>query len=161
MPTPTYTPLANVTVAVAAASITFSSIPATYRDLVLVVESGSTIAGNDRNIRFNSDSGGNYFVVEMNGSGIAPASSATSSRTSGYIGYNNSTARTTSITQLLDYSATDKHKTSLSRFTDGSSFTGAMCNRWANTAAITSVTVFPSSSTFAAGSTFALYGIAS
>ena len=45
MPTPTYTPLATVTLGTSAASVTFSSIPATYRDLILIFDgtgSGST-----------------------------------------------------------------------------------------------------------------------
>jgi hypothetical protein len=57
MPTPTYTPLATVTLGTTAASVTFSSIPATYRDLIFVLSG----LGGSANItlRYNGDSGSN------------------------------------------------------------------------------------------------------
>jgi hypothetical protein len=63
-----------------------------------------------------------------------------------------------SILQIMDYSATDKHKSALTRTTHTSqSVVEALASRWANTAAITSLAV--SGGTFNVGSTFALYGI--
>jgi len=62
---------------------------------------------------------------------------------------------------ILDYSATDKHKSGLWRV-DAPSQDGtlAMASRYASTSAITSMKVFGSASkTFPAGSTFALYGV--
>ena len=59
MPTPTYTPLANVTLGAAASSVTVGSIPATYRDVICVVvaEGSTTLQGR---IRLNSDTGSAY-----------------------------------------------------------------------------------------------------
>ena len=60
----------------------------------------------------------------------------------------------------MDYSATDKHKTMLSRGGSSSFGVGMNAGRWANTSAVTSVLVIGQSGLdFAAGSTFYLYGI--
>jgi hypothetical protein len=152
MPTPTYTPLATVTLGSSASSVTFSSIPATYRDLILVIR-GSLNAGVG-SIRFNGDSGANYTRVGMYGDG---SSAVSYSGTSAEV-FNNPI---TSIMQIFDYSATDKHKTYLDRDAVPSFAAIAMAGRWANTAAITTVAVIGTGGTFDSGTTFNLYGIAS
>ena len=166
MPTPTYTPLATVTLGTTASSVTFSSIPATYRDLILVASftqsSGSTTAG----VRFNSDTGTNYSYVSMVGSGAGATSSNATSQALIFVPFVSSTASTPvfSITQVMDYSATDKHKTvlnrdSATRSSDSSFATTAQANRWANTSAITNLQIFMQAGNFNSGSTFNLYGV--
>jgi hypothetical protein len=155
MPTPTYTPLATVTLGASASSVTFSSIPATYRDLILVCE--YTNASNGL-LRFNSDTGSNYTYVRMYGNGSS-ASSDSGPDTGFAIATGSSTSGQTSIIQIMDYSATDKHKTVLIRNGLASTFVNASANRWANTAAITTVSF--QVGTYGAGSRFDLYGIAS
>jgi hypothetical protein len=61
----------------------------------------------------------------------------------------------------MDYSATDKHKTVISRFGSAARETQATASRWANTAALTSINFFQESGgvTFSTGSTFSLYGV--
>ena len=61
---------------------------------------------------------------------------------------------------FFDYSATDKHKSALSRLSDAGASVSMSANRWASTAAITSITMTASTGTFSAGATFHLYGIA-
>jgi hypothetical protein len=163
MPTSTYTPLANLTLGSSAASVTFSSISQAYRDLILVCT--GTASGNvNLGARFNSDTGSNYSFVTMYGNG----SSATSaSGTDTYMpitnaGYWTTANPATATLTVMDYSATDKHKTTLSRGNNSAVAVDAAASRWANTAAVTSITVIGSNAnTFAAGSTFELYGIAS
>ena len=57
----TYTPIATQTLGSAAASVTFSSIPQGYTDLVLVdnVKSASGAGDSELDVRFNGDSGSN------------------------------------------------------------------------------------------------------
>jgi len=156
MPTPTYTPLATVTLASTTGTITFSSIPATYRDLILICQ-----YTNDSNplVRFNSDSGSNYSYVRMLGTGSTTASDVSVSQSGLAIATGSATGGQTSIVQIMDYSATDKHKTALIRNGLASTNVNASGNRWANTAAITSVTL--QIGTFGIGSTFSLYGVIS
>ena len=166
MPTPTYTPLATVTLGSSASSVTFSSIPATYRDLILVCNWQNSGSASASRLQLNGNTGSNYFGVWMNGTGSAAGSSSESSQTSARIaGVSVGPANTYSniaILQFIDYSATDKHKTVLSRYGSADTETQATASRYASTSAITSIRFFDIlGQTFQTGSTFNLYGIVS
>ena len=156
-----YTALANVTLGSTAASVTFSSISQSYRDLVLVIQATTSPSGDNTIIRFNSDSGNNYNIVMMSGDGSTTTSQASSNQTSGYLAYSGATdptLLTNDLINIMDYSATDKHKSFLVR--DNNPYaTQALAQRWASTAAITSILVKPNTDIWKIGSTFALYGV--
>jgi hypothetical protein len=157
MPTPTYTALATVTLGTTAASVTFSSIPATYRDLILVYN-GTVNVGATTTVQFNGDTGNNYNHVQMYGVGSGSGTSVSSSNVSNLnLGYPG-TSITNIIVQIMDYSATDKHKTVLSRGNNAAVLTSAHVGRWASTSALTSI-LFSQDQVFQSGSNFALYGV--
>jgi len=164
MPTATYIALANITLTGSDGEVTFSSIPATYRDLVVVIE-GTSSNSNMWGYRFNGDTGSNYSYVLMqnwaaNGNNVESLSGTTTYALSGWqIDFG--TRRTAAVTHIMDYSATDKHKTLLTRGVTAGQNVAAHANRWANTNAITSVSVITTVGTFNSGTTFALYGIVS
>jgi len=163
MATPTYTLIDSTVLGSSASSVTFSSISQDYRDLVLVVELVSTNTSFAA-LRFNSDSGSNYSNVWMQGDGSTASSS---SQTTTYIRGFSSAARTNPIMatfQIMDYSATDKHKSTLTRSLDPGLSTPvdktvAYAGRWASTSAITQIDVVAISNSYDVGSTFYLYGI--
>jgi hypothetical protein len=155
MPTSTYVALATTTLGASASSVTFSSIATSgYRDLVLVYN-GTTSANIGVDVEFNSDTNSaNYSRVFMY---APPVDSGTGGPQEIFY---SSTARTVVTCQIQDYSATDKHKTVLSRWGAVDVIVGASALRWANTNAITSLKLTPKSgNTFSSGSTFSLYGI--
>lgn len=159
MPTPTYIALANITLGSSASSVTFSSIPATYRDLVLRANY-STAANSTSQIQLNSDTGSNYSTKLFRGDGT---NAYFNSFTTSFIQPSNGTGEASGTRnlyslQIMDYSTTDKHKTTLITMNNPSHIQ-IQANRWANTAAITSIYLY--NATFSAGSTFTLYGIAS
>jgi hypothetical protein len=158
MPTPTYTPLANTTLASASSTVTFSSISQAYRDLIVVLNFPTTASVGDVGMRFNSDTGTNYTYVEAFGSGASTGSSA-GSRSYNVIGYLTSVTRIATISQIMDYSATDKHKTTLTRENDAAGTLRMLATRWANTSAVTSLSLITQTNSFPIGSTFSLYGI--
>ena len=162
MATPTYIPIATTTLASSASSVTFGSIPATYRDLRIIFN-GKISGDFDTPIRINSDSAGNYYTVYMSGNGSSATSGFNNAITGFNLGLRNvtiaSTDNTVSLVDFFDYSATDKHKTILKRVNSASKQTYAEAVRWASTAAITTITMSVSGGTFATGSTFSLYGI--
>jgi hypothetical protein len=163
MPTNTYTPLANVTLSGSDASINFVSIPNTYRDLVLVIN-GNTTGNADFGLRFNGDGNANYSFVYMGGNGSGSGvSGASSSETQIVLDayFWRTSERGTVVAQIMDYSATDKHKTVLSRNNLAGAGVDAFANRWANTAAINAIEVRISTAgqSFATGTTFSLYGV--
>jgi hypothetical protein len=158
-----YIPLATVTLGGSDASVVFSAIPAVFKDLVLVIN-GNTTGNADYGLRFNSDSGSNYSFVYMGGNGSSSASGSNSGETQVVLDayFWRSSEVSTLVAQIMDYSATDKHKTVLSRNNVAGGGVDAFANRWANTAAITSVEVRVSTGgqSFATGTTMNLYGVA-
>jgi hypothetical protein len=166
MPTNTYTALATVTLTGSDSSITFSSIPSTYRDLIFVINgTPADTAYPVHALRFNSDSGNNYTYVGMTGNGSSAASGSNSSLSFASLGQAFGIGPGTSsyfstIAQIMDYSATDKHKTVLVRNNVSGVGVEAQADRWANTAAITSVTLITSGGAgFATGTTINLFGV--
>jgi hypothetical protein len=150
-------PLATVTLGGSDADITFASIPATYRDLILVVEGTSNVASNAF-LRFNGDTtSGNYANIYANGNGSTTSSS--SNADGSYIGGIYGSNRSINIIQIMDYSATDKHKTRLSRMSVTGAEVSMIASRWANTAAVTSMTFTLLGNTMSSGTTLSLYGV--
>lgn len=158
MGTPTYTPLAEITVTGTPSSVTFSSISGLYRDLVFRIRVG-TSGSTDILYQFNSDTtAANYPSVLMQGDGTSTFSGTASNNR---IVSSSTAGDLTASLQIMDYSVTNKHKSLLIRGDTASIKTYAFAGRWANTSAVTQVVFTPASGTFATGSTFALYGIAS
>lgn len=154
MPTRTYIPLATSTLSSSSSSITFSSIPSTYRDLFLVF-SGSLSGNNGMNVRFNGDNGSTYTRVVMGGNGSSTFGG--SSSTSDFM--EAGTIVSTSILHIIDYSATDKFKSVIGRNGPSNNIVVSVAGTWQNTAAINSITVSPVNQTMLAGCSISLYGI--
>ena len=162
-----FTVLGNTTLATASASVTFSSIPGGYKDLVLVADyKGTTSSILNLYWQANSDTTtGNYSVVHMSGDGSATSSSAFNGLQLSPIASPNDTGSALVVCTWLDYSATDKHKSWLLRAntpisTAGAPGVSAIAGRWASTAALTLITLTNQfSRDFAAGSTFRLLGV--
>jgi hypothetical protein len=160
---PTYEPIATTTLGTAAATITFSSIPATYTDLILVTNLSYT-AGGATLMRFNSDTGNNYSYTYIYGDGTSAASSKGQDRTSIVVdlasGFD-TTLFGMFTANIFSY-AGSTNKTILienSNDKNGSGTVERSVRLWRNTSAITSISLTHSASTFKAGTTATLYGI--
>lgn len=144
----------------ASTSVTFSSIDQSYRDLILVAEGEGAGSGAFIVIRYNSDTGSNYNRVRMYGTGSTTSSQAVANQ-AGIYGAVFENGNVSSFShQILDYSATDKHKPSLMRANRTGTSVEAQASRWANTSAITSVTIEVYSGTPTSNSNVYLYGVA-
>jgi hypothetical protein len=162
------TALATVTLQAATPTVTFSGIPNTYRDLVLVCSVSGTVNDQGVRLRLNSDSASNYSTIAMGGTGaFSPGQYSFSTTTTHaliyaiHIGVNTNGIRTPITSQILDYAATDKHKPILTRANgqnNSTTETVALASRWASLAPVSSVDILLASGNFAAGSTFSLYG---
>lgn len=156
--------LANTTVGTSA-TVTFGSIPATYRDLRIVIRVGGTTSTGS-GIKFNTDTDytNNYSRVVMTGNGSSASSFANSGAGNPAANHDAGALRTDGqmIIDILDYSATDKHKTFLSRQDAAGNETTALAGRWASTSAVTTIMLSTDSGTgLSSGTTVALYGIVS
>jgi hypothetical protein len=155
--TVTYEPIATQTLGSAQASVTFSSIPATYTDLVLVTNA-NTVSGaeNYAYVYFNSDTGANYSRTLLTGNGSA----ASSARFSNLIPITlQPTAKSNNILQVMNYANSTTFKTAIWRDNQTAAILSAGVGLWRNTAAITTIAVTGFTANIQTGSTFTLYGI--
>ena len=169
----TYVSLASNTLSSSAASVTFSSIPGTYTDLVIIASvlgiTGGAAGANTNFLTFNGDTGANYSKTQLTGNASSASSYNTTSANSMNLGNGNEANSNTldfapQIYQIINYANSTTYKTVLGRANDvlsSSSRTAAFVGLWRSTAAITSITISTDSSGgWYASSTFTLYGIA-
>jgi hypothetical protein len=159
----TYTPIATTTLGSATSSITFSSISGSYTDLVLIFYTPSNSINDDMYLQYNSDTGSNYSNTTLRGNGTT-ASSTRGSNTTGarFTDASSPTTTTsnTSIINIMSYSNTTTYKSNISRGNNASTGVETMVTLWRNTAAITTIKIYPASGNMATGTIATLYGIA-
>lgn len=159
----TYEPIATNTLSSATNSVSFTSIPGTYTDLILVISAWHATASSQVAMRFNSDSGSNYSYTRLLGSGTAVSTERDINKSTIMLAYVNSTASSPNIIcSIQDYSNSTTNKTTLNRFNTTGNWNnlGATVGLWRSTAAVTSVTISPADGgNFASGSVFTLFGI--
>jgi hypothetical protein len=161
-------PIASITATGVESTITFSSIPSTFTHLELrcYVRDTQAVAQSGGFIRFNGDSGSNYYRHWLAGNGATATSGNGGSFSIGEWFYYPGASGTAGVfgsyvMQVLDYSNASKNKTlkALGGYdATGSGWVTLGSGAWFNTAAITSV-LFGATTAFAAGSRFDLYGI--
>jgi hypothetical protein len=152
--------LATITLGSAASSVTFGSIPATYRDLRLVIAVPNSGSVPRMTLTANSDNGTNYSQIRMYGVGSGSGTSNAYAAETTFYTYDASSGAVTNILMdLMDYSATDKHKTALIRMNVADTIVFAQASRWANTAAVTTLTALTILNSYPTGTTLSLYGI--
>lgn len=156
----TYEPIATYTIPSAQASYTFTSIPATYTDLILVINGGLS-AFDQLNLQFNSDTTTNYSWTYLRGDGTTTTSSRGNTATEIVIGNITTGTESVNITQIQNYANTTTYKTLLNRSNYASGRVQASVGLWrATPAAITSIKIYTNgANTFNTGTTFTLYGI--
>lgn len=161
----TYEPINTQTLGTATGTVSFTSIPGTYTDLIIVTNMGMATIDHSGLITFNDDTATNYSVTWIYENG-SPASSRSTSRANIYLNANvgSSTAvETVTLTHIQNYSNTTTYKTTIGRANRASSagsYEGveAIIGLWRSTSAITKITL-TGQSNFVVGSTFTLYGI--
>lgn len=158
----------------AVASITFSSIPGTFKHLRLLVAARSTRSTlrDGFCMRFNGDTGNNYRYEDFEAIGNGPPASAGGTSQS-FLFLGGIPAATGSETGAVgaidicipDYAATVMQKSAsgicmASSDNNTSGQYGSLCGgRWASTSAITSVTILANVGNLDVGTVASLYGI--
>ena len=168
----TYDVISTQTLASTSATVTFSSIPATYTDLVLVTQSRASTTGTydtDIGIRFNGDSSAVYSRTALYGNGTTAASFGATGEGCIFGAVHPLSSGTANVWGIANYNIMNySQATTLKTVLVRSSCLGAsaddvraLVGLWAGTAAvITSLSlILASGGSFAIGSTFTLYGI--
>jgi hypothetical protein len=159
---PTYEPIATTTISGSAvSSVSFSSISSTYTDLILIASIKCNTSDTNIKTRLNTDTGSNYSVTYVAGTGSATESGRASNQTSIDTAYQDGDTWGNIIYYFNNYSNTTTNKTVISRSSNAGNFVAAYVGLWRNTAAVNAIELFSSSANIAVGSTFTLYGIAS
>lgn len=159
----TYTPIATTTLS-GASSYTFSSIPTTYTDLILIGSINGVSTATDIWYRVGNgsvDTATNYSWTWLSGNS-AGANSERASNSSylyidgwGTIGTGNSIIKT----QINNYAYTATYKTILTQRTDAAKEVNAQVGLWRSTSAINTIQLGLASGTFNSGTVLTLYGI--
>jgi hypothetical protein len=158
----TYTPIATATLS-SNGYFTFSSIPSTYTDLVLVLNAGFTLTTASVIIQFNGDGGSNYSQTWMRGTGSATASGRVSNGTFVYLDYSGgsvaSTINRVYTANIINYANTNVYKNLIFSAGSATDWREQHLGSWRSTAAINSIVVSTNGGSIVAGSTLSLYGI--
>jgi len=163
----TYTLISSVTVGSGGAStIEFTSIPATYTDLVVKLSARNSITGDvyeDLGIYFNSSTS-NLTWRMLYGTGAAASTTSGSTRYSAFVPTSSATASTFGSVEFYipNYAGSTNKSYSVDSTTENNATTvlqNLSAGLWSNTAAITTVTLNPETGNFVQYSTAYLYGI--
>jgi hypothetical protein len=153
----TYEPIATTTFTSSVGNVTFSSIPQTYTDLVVVMSYTLVTTTNFPFLRFNGDSGSNYSNTILSGNGSTATSTRSTSTSTINLGIANSSNPSNFIFSVPNYTNTTTFKNVLSRHNSASSTVAAIVGLYRSTSAITEI-LLDATGNFATG-TATLYGI--
>jgi hypothetical protein len=155
----TYNSIATTTLGTAANSITLSSIPSTYTDLVVVFV-GANAAFDDFILRFNSDSTSNYSTNQLIGDGTTPIRIRSTSVAQIQLGAGSTNRINSAIINVMNYANTSFNKTSLIDYINTNDFMRRTVGLYRSTSAISSITIQRSGAgNMNVGTTMTLYGI--
>jgi hypothetical protein len=156
----TYEPIATTTATGSSTVISFTSIPQTYTDLI-VVFIGFATTGN-MYVRVNSDTSSIYSLTQLRGNGSAAASSRETAQQNVYIGdfiADPISTISNAVMHFNNYSNTTTFKTFLFRGNNSAKFTDITAGLWRSTAAITGISVHSSGANLDSTSVATIYGI--
>lgn len=166
--TASFESIATITDSGGGTTITFSSIPSTYKHLQIRAVAFQNLGNDWRGVtmRFNGDSGNNYSAHQISSGGSTLSSGGGGSSNATYpvvAGWSSPNFPGVAVIDILDYSSTVKNKTvrslnGIERNTTPSDI-GFSTGAWYNTSAITSITFTVNADNFTSGTRFALYGI--
>ena len=157
-----------------ASSVTFSSIPATYTDLIVKFSGRSANSATQDyvSLQFNGSSGGTaYSDKRLEGTGSSAISEQDTATDRIYLAWvlpaANATANTFGNVELYipNYAGSTYKSVSIDGVPENNTtaitYTTLAAGLWANTSAITSLTLASGNANFVQYSTFYLYGISS
>ena len=167
-PPTSYESIASTTVGSGgSATISFTSIPGTYKHLQLRAITRDNLGFNtaEVNFTFNSDTAANYSRHALYGTGSGALTAESNASTSKIYFRGGSNEFGCFVIDILEYANTNIYKTVRSLVgsdNNGSGWTGLHSGNWRSTSAITSITfniLNPTVTNFAQYSQIALYGI--
>lgn len=162
----TYDSIASQTLSTNTNSITFSNIPQTYTDLILVGYCRSADVAFNCDYSINNDVSGNYSFTRVEGTGSGGSGGANSGRTTNYggvrFGYIPASSGGWAMvnSSIFSYTNSSFFKPIYTRVQVPSQYVQFFASNWRSTSAVTSIKInLDAARNFATGSSFSLYGI--
>jgi hypothetical protein len=160
----TYEPIGTQTLGTAAASITFSSIPATYTDLRLILTGTPSVDGSNFYMQFNGITTTTYSSTILYGNhGPAVGTFTLTSQPQFWLGFESSNTLDSTVDINIFSYAGSTNKTIFTAESSDTNIVGQISltsGLWRSTAAITSIRLFVyNSGNYNAGTVATLYGI--
>ena len=147
-------------------SLSFTSIPSTYKSLQIRYSAAALAGGAQLQMRFNSDTATNYWYHETYGNGTSATANFGSA---GYFyidvtgGVSASPNTMGGVMDILDYSSAVKKKVFKSNNTiqgPSTNYVSLVSGVWNSASALSTITfTLDNANAFAAGTSFALYGV--
>jgi hypothetical protein len=159
----TYEPIATATGTGSSNTISFTSIPATYTDLVMVFD-GTATSGGTAALAFTINgvvTGTLYSYLRIQGNGTSASSLSSANNNDAPFGFISSSNRSMSILNVMNYANTTTFKTTISRTQTSDATDGRVAsyvNTYRGTAAVNRLDILATQN-FSTASTFTLYGI--
>lgn len=162
----TYQAIASQTLSANSGAITFTNVPQTYTDLLLVAHYRAYSDGNT-SIRFNASTATDYSRVALGGSGTAANAGRVNNTTGIAVDFNGSGVNSNFVTSalggvviahIMSYTNTSAHKIVLGIAGAASRGVDRTCSLWRSTAAITEIEL-TGPSNLASNTVVSLYGI--
>jgi len=167
--TVTYEAIASTTLTSSQATVTFSSIPSTYTDLVFITSMLQDGSATDTNafIQLNSSTSSVYSRTGLRGNGSTATSFRSLNDDCLVLSVDSDASNwALSTFHFMNYSNTTTFKTVITRQNKASALVDAIVYLWRDTSAINAISITASDNRgsgvadkFVAGSTFSLYGI--
>ena len=164
----TLIPIQTHTLSSSATSVTFSNIPQNYTDLKVVTSTRDTLSAENwylTTMQFNTDTtSGNYTYRLVGGFGTT-AYSGSGNQFAGWVPSGARTANTFGNNEIYipNYTGSTAKSFSVDSVTEGNGTSfevlGLISGLWSGTAAINTITLGLDAGSFAANSTFTLYGV--
>lgn len=159
----TYSTVATTTLGSATPSYTFTSVPTTYTDIILIGDLAPGATNFDIRVGNGSaDSGTNYSSTRLFGNGTSATSDGQSNNSTGLMGNvdNSTTNQSNLIMHLQNYSNTSTFKTAIIRWNRVESYVLSIVGLWRSTSAINTIQIRSTSGqNIPAGTVLTLYGI--
>lgn len=167
--TSSYESISTVTLSATQTTISFTSIPSTFKHLQVRGIARGTFAATNLNLcmQVNADTGNFYTTHQLLGDGSSATAPGQTAQAFGFVGriaQANATASAfgASVIDILDYTDTNKNTTirALGGYdANGNGFSTLMSTAYIKTDAITSIQIFGNLGDLVQYSSFALYGI--
>lgn len=157
--TATYTPIISLVTSSNTASIDITSIPSGYRFLKIVLNYVNSNSTDQAWVRFNGDTGGNYWYGRMSRTNTTSGTVAQDTRIIFGARTFATTERRIAVIEIWNHAVTDRQTQVFAESATQNAEVLFSAGRWSSNNAVSTITIGSQTNTFPAGTTINVWGI--